>query len=105
MLAVALSLACAGLPACQGPCEDLAQLICECETRSQLEANACFNRLVISRSIELTEAQEDRCKQDLKRCQCDDLRLGKQADCGLAFHIGDLPNPDPGVTPSASMYP
>lgn len=68
---------------CAGPCEELANAICNCEDDATA-ALSCRNQVgADAGSVKVTKQQADYCAQKLKICSCSRLARGDRAACGL----------------------
>jgi hypothetical protein len=73
-----------GASACNGPCEELAKKICECEL-SQAAQNQCEEQVRSAMDgRDVTEQENAVCEAALDTCSCDTLEQDKLAACGLA---------------------
>ncbi len=82
-----LSLAAAAGTGCAGPCEDLANNICDCD-EDPSQRQACRNQVLAdARRIPITSADSSVCSARLKDCPrektCELLRTGNRAACGF----------------------
>ncbi len=72
--------------ACDNPCKQLAQRICDCEpTRTQRQT--CEQFRIIDRdsdAVDPTEAEEDFCIQKLESCTCAALDQNRTDLCGFS---------------------
>ncbi|MCC6810501.1 MAG: hypothetical protein IT381_23930 [Deltaproteobacteria bacterium] len=70
---------------CAGPCENLANLICDCE-EDPVQRQSCRTQVTTDVGrIKFDKGDNDRCTQFLKTCdpQCRALRRGDRAACGF----------------------
>jgi hypothetical protein len=73
---------------CGNACQDLANTICGCE-RNAADKQACLDRVSSDDlASKATNAQQNRCKQLAKTCNCNRLACGDLAACGLANDSG-----------------
>jgi hypothetical protein len=68
--------------ACNGPCRELAELVCSCEPNANEEQACIVNIDAESRSI-VTEQDTSVCTTLLDSCTCEALDRGDYAACGL----------------------
>lgn len=74
----------AGLVGCDGPCRQLADRICGCETYV-IERSACLQEVDSNGNVRQPSPEEDdRCVDLLDTCTCDALEREDFAACGLA---------------------
>lgn len=82
---LALSLSLSGLTACAGPCEQLANVICNCE-EDAVQRQACINQVTADVGrIKFADSDNKYCEAKLKTCDknCAALRAGNRAACGF----------------------
>ena len=83
MFAVAACVLGALTAACDGPCTNLAEMICACEPNQTLE-RACL--LTVDRATrDPVEGEDARCEELMKTCTCAALERNDFAACGLSF--------------------
>ena len=70
------------LPACSGPCQQLAEHICGCRP-SQTEEQQCLQE-VSSSGRSASDMDNQTCDALLSTCTCDALEKHDYAACGLA---------------------
>src|SRR5262245_20145782 len=84
---IAAWLACAVLAfaaiGCNGPCEELANKICDCELSTTLK-NQCLEQVRSAmQNRQVTNEESQVCEQKLDTCDCDRLASEDFAACGL----------------------
>jgi hypothetical protein len=75
----------ATLAGCAGPCENLANIICDCE-EDPVQRQACRNQVTTDVGrIKFEDKDNQYCEQKLKTCdkECVALRRGDRAACGF----------------------
>ena len=83
LFAVAVLMLGALTAACDGPCTNLAEMICACEPNETLE-RACL--LNVDRSTrDPVEEDEARCEELMQTCTCAALERNDFAACGLTL--------------------
>ena len=80
---VALFVFSALVTACDGPCQNLAQKICECEPNQTREQSCLVNVDFATRDPIANE--DELCEQLLETCTCDAIDRGDFEACGLAL--------------------
>lgn len=72
------------LSSCSSTCYDLADKICECELTSQAR-EACRKKLDMQKSHRRLQLAQDEavCKNALKTCSCEKLKLLQYDQCAL----------------------
>lgn len=70
--------------ACKGPCEELADRICECELSASSQ-NQCNEQVRDAMQLrDVSAAEEAVCEAKLEGCTCEALEADDLAACGLA---------------------
>lgn len=84
MRGVLILAAAACFSACKGPCEELADLICDCELSASSQ-NQCDEQVrAAKQQREVSAAEEVTCEAKLETCTCDALQADDLAACGLS---------------------
>lgn len=84
-LVAALAVALIPLVGCQGPCQRLATVICNCEQNAS-DRSSCLTQIQTdARQLKFTEEENAYCEEKLKTCtaDCSALRQGDRAACGF----------------------
>ena len=75
------------LSACDGPCQDLAEKICDCEP-NQTRTRSCL--ITVDTAIQdPIQEDNDRCEVLLRSCTCDAIDRGDFEACGLTLQGSD----------------
>lgn len=83
MFSGVLALGALGASGCSGPCQTLAEMVCNCEP-SRREQDSCLIRLDQNLDRSVTAEEEALCEEQLETCTCDALAQDDFAACGLA---------------------
>lgn len=67
---------------CQGPCQELADKICECEPNANME-DSCKYNVDSFTSADPNDTEEELCERFLDTCSCDALNTENFGLCGL----------------------
>lgn len=83
--AVTVVLSAALLSACQTPCEQLADAICNCEPDVGAQQSCKTQVASDGVNVKPTAADQKFCTTKLKSCSCERLAAGDRNSCGLTL--------------------
>lgn len=83
LLALVVVALAAGTSACTGPCETLANQICDCRP-NRTEQDQCKQQVIAGRGQTVTSDEDSVCDALLDSCTCEALERNDLAACGLA---------------------
>ena len=73
------------LVACQTPCEQLADAICNCEPDATTQQSCKTQVASDSANVKPKVADQKYCEKKLKTCSCERLGAGDRGACGLTL--------------------